>query len=235
MLFASDFRRIARDGLRNRWGVAVGTGLVASILGGGSYYNSNTVWRERGREYIDTSNSQVLLLLTLVIGIFLMFAFTMLMIKFFIGGAIALGYAHFNKKLVMGMEVRFQDLFSRFHIFWKGFCMQLLMGLYTLLWTLLFIIPGIIATYSYAMTPYILEEYPNMTANEAIGYSKLMMVGNKWRLFCLQISFIGWEILALLTLGIGYLWITPYTSAAQAAFYFDVARDFHPYGIPRNN
>ncbi len=235
MLFASDFRRIARDGLRNRWGVAIGTGFVASLFAGGRYYNSNTQWRERGSEYFHISNPQLLLLIAFVVGIFLMVAFTMLIIKFFIGGAISLGYAHFNKKLVMGMEVRFQDLFSRFHIFWKGFCMQLLMGLYTFLWSLLLIIPGIIAAYSYAMTPYILEEYPNMTANEAIGYSKQMMVGNKWRLFCLQISFIGWEILALLTVGIGYLWVAPYAAAAKAAFYFDVARDFHPYGIPRNN
>ena len=78
--------------------------------------------------------------------------------------------------------------------------------------------------YSYAMTSYILAENPELTASEAIERSKQMMSGNRWRLFCVQISFIGWEILnALLTFGIGGLWITPYKQAATAAFYREVS------------
>ncbi|HHU72379.1 MAG TPA: DUF975 family protein, partial [Clostridiales bacterium] len=60
----------------------------------------------------------------------------------------------------------------------------------------------------------------------AIGYSKEMMVGNKWRLFCMQISFIGWFFLCLLTLGIGLLWLNPYIEAANAAFYRDVSQNY---------
>ena len=86
------------------------------------------------------------------------------------------------------------------------------------------IITGIIAGYSYAMTSYILAENPELTASEAIERSKQMMSGNRWRLFCVQISFIGWEILsALLTFGIGGLWITPYKQAATAAFYREIS------------
>ena len=87
----------------------------------------------------------------------------------------------------------------------------------------LFIIPGVIASYSYAMTDYILTENPELTAKEAIEKSKDMMEGNRWRLFCLEISFFGWVILSLLTLGIGSLWLTPYKEASMAAFYREVS------------
>ena len=84
-------------------------------------------------------------------------------------------------------------------------------------------IPGIIAGYSYAMTEYILAEHPELTASEAIARSKAMMSGNRWRLFCMQLSFIGWDILsAMLTFGIGGLWLTPYKQAATAAFYREI-------------
>ena len=92
-----------------------------------------------------------------------------------------------------------------------------------LLWSLLLIIPGIIAGYSYAMTGYILAENPELTASEAIARSKEMMAGNRFRLFCLHFSFIGWEILCTLTLGIGNLWLRPYKQAAEAAFYREIS------------
>ena len=100
--------------------------------------------------------------------------------------------------------------------------------LYVFAWSLLFIIPGIIAGYSYAMTRYILAERPELTAQEALEHSRTMMAGNRWRLFCLQLSFIGWDILAALTLGIGNLWLNPYKQAATAAFYRDVCSMAYP-------
>jgi len=80
-------------------------------------------------------------------------------------------------------------------------------------------IPGIIASYSYAMTPYILAENPGLRANEAISRSKEMMDGYKGELFLLHLTFIGWDLLAVLTLNIGHLWLNPYKHAAEAAFY----------------
>ena len=95
------------------------------------------------------------------------------------------------------------------------------------LWSLLFVIPGIVAGYSYAMTGYILAEHPELTASEAIEQSKQMMSGNRFRLFCLQFSFIGWDLLCALTLGIGNLWLRPYKQAAEAAFYREVSGTEH--------
>lgn len=91
--------------------------------------------------------------------------------------------------------------------------------LYTWLWMLLLIIPGIVKSYSYAMTPYILEDDEEISGNEAIEKSMRMMDGHKWDLFCLDFSFIGWFLLAILTFGIGMLWLHPYMQTARAAFY----------------
>ena len=73
------------------------------------------------------------------------------------------------------------------------------------------------------MAPYILEENPSLGINEAIKQSKEMMYGNKWRYFCLGLSFIGWIFLCILTFGIGFLWLNPYVSAAYAAFYDEIS------------
>ena len=85
--------------------------------------------------------------------------------------------------------------------------------------SLLLVITGIVAGFSYAMTPFILAEHPEMTAREAIRASKQMMKGNKWELFCLHVSFFGWHVLCALSFNIGYIWLNPYMNAAYAAFY----------------
>ena len=95
---------------------------------------------------------------------------------------------------------------------------------------MLFIFPGIVKIFSYAMTPFILEENPELSANDAIDRSRAMMKGHKFDLFWLLLSFIGWFILALLTLGIGGLWLQPYMQTSVAAFYEDVKADYEANG-----
>lgn len=110
--------------------------------------------------------------------------------------------------------------------YWHKVWGMLLMCIFTFLWSLLLVIPGIIKMFSYAMTKYILEEYPELTASEAIDRSRAMMRGHKFDLFWLYLSFIGWGILCLFTAGIGYLWLVPYMETAEAAFYEDVKADY---------
>ena len=95
----------------------------------------------------------------------------------------------------------------------------LLVGLYTWLWSLLLVIPGIVKSFSYSMTFYILSDHPEMTVSEAINESIKMMYGHKMQLFMLSLSFLGWSILASLTLGIGYIWLIPYMATSMANFY----------------
>lgn len=111
------------------------------------------------------------------------------------------------------------DQFNVFSKYGRYLGSSLLMTLYILLWCLLLIIPGIIMSYAYAMTPYIVNDRPDLDADECIHESRMMMKGYKWKLFCLDLSFIGWAILCLFTLGIGYLWLQPYIEASHAKFY----------------
>lgn len=103
---------------------------------------------------------------------------------------------------------------------------MLLVAVYIFLWTLLFIIPGIIKSLSYAMTVYILKDNPEMKNNEAIELSMKMMNGYKWKFFVLQLSFLGWFLLGILTLCIGYLWLIPYIQTTMVAFYEARKADF---------
>lgn len=110
------------------------------------------------------------------------------------------------------------------HVVWG----MILSTIYIFLWTLLLVIPGIIKSYSYALTPYILVEHPEMSANEAIEESMRLMDGHKFDLFYLQLSFIGWAILSILSLGLGFFWLIPYQMTAQAAFYRDIKNEAMP-------
>lgn len=92
--------------------------------------------------------------------------------------------------------------------------------LYVMLWLLLFIIPGIVKIYEYRMIPYLLADNPNMSKQEAFRNSKAMMKGNKWRAFVLDLSFILWDILGVITFGIvSVLWVDPYKHLTDASLY----------------
>ncbi len=125
-------------------------------------------------------------------------------------------------------SVDLENLFDGFRggRYTRVFCALFLVNLFTFLWTLLLIIPGIIKAFSYALTPYILLDEPELTARQAITRSCEIMQGRRWKLFCLYLSFIGWGILCLLTFGIGFLWLVPYMNASVAAFYEDARAEY---------
>ena len=103
---------------------------------------------------------------------------------------------------------------------------MLLTNIYIFLWSLLFLVPGIIKSFSYAMTPYVLSDEPELTANQAIDKSRAMMRGHKFDLFWLYLSFIGWGLLCILTLGIGFLWLMPYVETSVSGFYAEVKSEY---------
>ena len=139
-----------------------------------------------------------------------------------ISGPMALGFAAFWLSLSRNQETKLELLFGGFNRFGTAFVAYLLMTIFTLLWMLLLIIPGIIAAYSYAMTYYIIIDDNSISASEAIKKSKKMMNGNKMKLFYLSCRFIGWILLCSFTFGIGYLWLIPYMQLSFAKFYEDI-------------
>lgn len=125
----------------------------------------------------------------------------------------------FTRNLDDNAQVK-EVCFSYDHNYMNSVKIMFFKGLYTFLWTLLFVIPGIIKSYEYKQVPYILAENPDITKEEAFARSKQMMSGNKWKAFVLDLSFLGWEILNTMTIGIlGIFYVKPYEYQTEAAFY----------------
>ncbi len=267
-------KRIALEALSGRWKVACLTTFVASLLGGtimvtgggggggGSSSSSSGV----SSSYTVTSGGgssssssvvsysygdyeSLVAVLLVVLGILSILA----LVSIILGGATKYGYAKFLFKLLNKEEVAVSDLFSEYSRIGSGFVMNLLTGIYLMLWTLLFFPVGIVKSFSYALTPYIMAENPNVGANEAITMSREMMNGHKGSLFLLKLSFIGWALLLVLlvivlifpvaavfvaseVLGVVALlayfliitvastYLTTYIETAGAAFYIGVSR-----------
>lgn len=235
---AADFRAIARDALRGNWVIAVIVGLVASLLGGGGANSpSFSVKFDGGITNLEFAGHQIAsfggghsghhgIADAIVLPAIAIYAFVGALIFaalfFVLGSIIATGYSRFNLDLVDRQPLTFESLFAYFPQ-WKNIALtNLRRAVYVFLWSLLLVIPGIIASYSYALVPYLLAEAPDLSPKDAMERSRSMMQGNRMRLFCLHLSFIGWSILATLALGIGHLFLRPYTQAAEAAFYRDL-------------
>ena len=139
-----------------------------------------------------------------------------------IGGPMAVGYHAVFLSLVRNRELKFGQLFEGFSCFLNALGAYLLMIVFIVLWTLLLIVPGIIAALSYSLTMFIIADNPSMDALAAIRKSKEMMYGNRWRLCCLGGRYTGWFLLGIITCGIGFIWIVPYMMAGFAHFYQDL-------------
>lgn len=143
-------------------------------------------------------------------------------ITLLISGPFSIGLVLFFLTISRGQEARLEQIFYGFNLFTKALGSYLLMILYIFLWSLLLIVPGIIAAYAYSMTFYIIADDNNIKIKDALRKSKEMMKGYKWKYFCLGLRFIGWGILCILTLGIGFLWLAPYIQVSYAKFYDDI-------------
>ena len=211
----SSIREQARWRLSGNWGMAILVTFLAGLLGAFSASSNLEIDSDILRRLPEVVQNYLNIAITIgaILGV----------VQFFIGGTIDLGYRTYLLKLHDNEDAQLSDLFSQFHRFGDAFVLRLLTSIFTFLWTLLFIIPGIIATLRYAMAPYILAEHPEMTPMQAIDHSKYLMDGKKLDLFLLELSFIGWSFLCAFTLGIGYLWLNPYMHMSITVFYRQLA------------
>lgn len=229
MRLAKDFRKIAIRSLEKSYWVALVVAIVASVLGSmfltgpftGSFFSVVL-----GRSIVtDNGLDSIQAIPTIVVLIFFLVATSIIaIIQLLAGGAAEIGICKYNISMMDNPDdARFSNMFKGFDVFGKALGLRFWQLLLILLWTLLFVFPGIIAAYRYSMAPYIMADNPDISIRDAVRQSKQMMHGNKWRLFCLHFSFAGWILLGILTLGIGYVFLAPYINAASAAFYLEVS------------
>jgi uncharacterized membrane protein len=144
-------------------------------------------------------------------------------LQLLIEGPLFLGLAIFFLSFSRGQNASVSQLFEGFNDFLRAFVAHLWMWIFIILWALLLIVPGIIAALSYSQTFFILADDRSISARDAVKKSKLMMSGHKMKLFYLGLRFLGWFILGVLTLGIGFLWIMPYFYLTLVRFYEDIS------------
>ena len=192
---SKQFRSYSQLSLRHQWAPAV----IATFIINAIVVFPNLTWKEC--------------------------SWTPLLLLLLISFPLSWGYQILFLRNIREKRMDLKVLISGYPDFFRITGTVFLQAIYSYLWSLLLILPGIIKSYSYAMTPYILHDDPEIQYDYAIEKSMAMMKGSKKRLFCLDLSFIGWYLLGIVTV-IGMLWVYPYHMAARAAFYEDLKNNF---------
>ena len=192
----SELMRQAQEALSGKWALAIGTCLVYMI-----FASINVPLKTVHYEHL---------------------TITVFGLGIFVYGPLTVGLAIFALSVSRRQEAEFSMLFDGFNKYWVSVGAYLLVGVFTILWMLLLIVPGIIAAISYSQTFYIIADGNSVSAMEAIDKSKKMMDGYKMKYFLLSLRFLGLALLCILTLGIGFLWLIPYIYVTCARFYDDI-------------
>jgi uncharacterized membrane protein len=233
-----DLMSMARESLKNRWGLVVLATLfyfaifivcavAIGILQGVGAHQVVPAANHSAQVIASTTHQPKVVL---PLGVRLI-SYGIQVVEVLITGPLMLGFFAFFLKIARRSQAKAIMVFEGIAFFGKALSTYLLMTVFILLWTLLLVIPGVIAIYSYSMTFFILADDPSVKPMEALRRSKEMMRGKKWKFFFLQCRFIGWYLLSLLTCGIGLLWLVPYFQTAAAHFYEDVCPEGGTTGV----
>lgn len=225
----SDYKKQALAALKCNWGLAIGVFIVAGLLVP-NFSSAFSFFRFFAmRTDADGTNTifDLIMQSPKVYALDLLARISSIVIGFCVGSPIATGLSRFFLKMNDTGVGEFNDLFSGFKQWKASVLSNILSSLYIMLGFFLFIIPGIIFSLDYSMIPYVIADDPDVSAIEAMKRSKSMMRGNRWRLFVLHLSFLGWYLLSYASFGIGFLWFYPYIEASTAAFYRDIAGTKH--------
>ncbi len=181
---------------------------------------SNAKQQIKGKIAILLGITLIISLISTAISLILSFIpFGSLLSAIIVTPAFTLSLVRIYLNVAAGKTPVVNDSFSGFDDFWAAFKVNFLTGLFTFLWSLLFVIPGIIKSYSYSMSMFILAENKGKPALECINESMSMTYGHKMELFELGLSFIGWYFLGIITFGIAFIWIIPYRQCTYANAY----------------
>ena len=196
--------------------------------------NQNSVFRANARAQLGGNIFNQVWLMALVVclvqSIVISLASSIVIGVILVGGLVSFGSCRVFLQMVRGQKPQpeISDLFSGSDQLLPLVVLYCLQALFTFLWSLLFVIPGIVKSYAYSMAFYIKHDHPDYDWKKCLDESQRYMMGNKWQLFCLDFSFIGWVLLGALCCGIGTLWVTPYWMAARANFYENLKAIYDP-------
>ncbi|CQR55529.1 DUF975 family protein [Paenibacillus riograndensis] len=233
----TEIKRRAKDVLRTSYWKAFVVSLILVILGEGSGLPSLNNLRSSTRSELPGSGLDFdwgVLWPFLVLVLFIVSIIAILGIAFhiLIGSPLTVGSMRYFKQSAEG-EVRMGNIGYAFNKdrYWAIVLTMLWRGFLNFLWFLLLIIPGIVKSYAYSQVPYILADNPNIGYNRAVELSKQMTHGHKFRMFVLDLSFLGWILLGLLALGIGVLFVQPYINATKAELYLELRHNALVYNL----
>lgn len=171
------------------------------------------------------SNEQMFFITSMILGTVAVVGLFAAIAHAFIANPIEVGGRRFFEKNAQDPTASFSLITEGFQDYWRVFVPMLLRDVFVTLWSLLLVIPGIMKAYSYRMVPYIIKDHPELAPMEVLAYSENMMRGHRWQSFVMDLSFLGWILLGLLTLNLGnILWTNPYMSATDAALYQELSK-----------
>ena len=221
----------AKDALRRNYWKSVLAGLLLMVLTGGGATPTVNVTVSSGRveasaKWLDHIDLNVLAILAVtMLGFLILAVIVVLLLRVLLLNPLMVGVRRFT--LVNAQQsATLDELGSGFSTNYKSNVKTMFLAdLYVLLWSLLLFIPGIVAAYRYRMVPYLLAEHPELGTKEVLQRSKDLMMGQKWNAFVLDLSFIGWNILAGLTFGlVGIFFVAPYRMQTDANLYLVLSR-----------
>lgn len=222
-------KRRGKQAFLNNYWACVGVAFIYTLLlGGGGVATSRTQvthTTSATTTSVQLSDEQALLVGVALLGVLFGSMVVSILIKIFLTNPVEVGTARFFKRNLERSDTRFSTLGEGFSDFGHVFVTLLLRGVFTLLWTLLLIIPGFVKAYSYRLVPYLVKDEPDLSPLETLKLSEELMRGNRWKAFVLDLSFLGWVILGVITLGIGLVfWTSPYIHSTNAALYEELRR-----------
>lgn len=233
----AELKSRAKAGLRQYYWYGLLVAFVAGILGagGGSGLPSISLNSRNSQIFTDSELSHLfddpLINFSMFLFVVSVIAFIWLVViclMTFLSNVVAVGKCrYFTMSTLAQQNAGFEELFGCFKRgrYWNVVKIQFFRGLYEFLWGLLLVIPGIIKHYEYYMVPYLTAEYPEMDRKEIFRLSKEMMDGNKFAVWVLELSFIGWELLGILLCCIGTLLVEPYKEATYAELYLKLREE----------
>lgn len=207
--------------------VAFIMGLLTTGATTASGKNTYTNSRETGENILNTFNSlsphEQTVAAGIVFGTVAVILVISILLEIFVFNPLKVGGYRFFKKNIDDENTEVGTLKEGFGNYGHTFGTMFLKDLFLALWTMLFLIPGIIKGYSYMLVPYIIKDNPDLSATEVITRSRELMNGHKGEAFLMDLSFIGWYIVGALTLNLGNIfWTVPYHQSARARFYLEL-------------